>query len=258
MFPSFSIVVTFLFAIFCYQFRNTKNFHFNMYRFTRRFASSGKIPKPENTFTPEPSTIFGLDTKMLFTRAWQSAALWGAGDFLSQVVTNHQASAARRLEEVKSGTRSADEKGQRPSFGQMFQMWDKLRTAKGAFFGAFIFTPGAMRFYSSLDKIFPGKGVQAVLSTYFTTMSLLDGQPETIYDKVFVILPGSLVTNWMVWGPVQLCNFFILPQKYWIVVVNLVSVPWAGYMAYKNNKARWWEFIRFSDVCSFLTKSFLS
>ncbi|CAD7974534.1 unnamed protein product [Amoebophrya sp. A120] len=131
---------------------------------------------------------------------------------------------------------------------------DLTRIGHSFLVGGCLFTPLANFWYVRADKLFPvamGANVWSgilkkvafdqsvftltVLTTVFSAFSLLQG--KTVQDackKVVQEVPSTLPMNWAVWGPVQACNFLLLQPHQRIYLVNLVTVPWTGYLAYKS------------------------
>ena len=50
-------------------------------------------------------------------------------------------------------------------------------------------------------------------------------------------VPTTIVPNWCVWVPTQFLNFYLVPAGLRIYVVNVVTVPWTGYLAWRNRRA---------------------
>ena len=74
----------------------------------------------------------------------------------------------------------------------------------------------------------------AVLTTVFSSFSLLQGNSlRDARDKVVKEVPPTLPMNWAVWAPVQFLNFLWVPANKRIYLVNVVTVPWTGYLAWK-------------------------
>ena len=47
----------------------------------------------------------------------------------------------------------------------------------------------------------------------------------------------TLITNWMVWPLVQMANMGLVVPDRRLLVVNLVSIPWTGYLASRTSAA---------------------
>ena len=69
-------------------------------------------------------------------------------------------------------------------------------------------------------------------------MPLLEMQPERIMPLMVNQWASTITVGWTVWGPTQMLNFWFIPHRYWILTVNMVSIPWTCYMAYKNAHAQ--------------------
>ena len=132
---------------------------------------------------------------------------------------------------------------------------DWSRTKHIAGFAFFIFGPLATRWYLGLHRMLPQTTTSslfgrvlldqllwtpAILTIFFCSTALMrygpsaEGVEECRY-RVTEVVPGTLWINWAVWFPIQLLNFYFVPRDRWIYVINACSVPWTGYLAYRNS-----------------------
>jgi Mpv17 / PMP22 family len=67
-----------------------------------------------------------------------------------------------------------------------------------------------------------------------------NGSTNTVlqqYYKTIVVdhsIMQILYSNWMLWIPVQACNFYYIPTKYQVLISNAVSFVWNMYLSYKT------------------------
>ena len=82
-----------------------------------------------------------------------------------------------------------------------------------------------------------------ILSTFISSLWTLEGiigdateenKKKTITTRLQETLPDVLVANWMLWGPVQLFNFRVVPQKYQVLFANMISLVWNAYLSFST------------------------
>mmetsp|Transcript_13975 Transcript_13975/g.24293 ORF Transcript_13975/g.24293 Transcript_13975/m.24293 type:complete len:341 (+) Transcript_13975:156-1178(+) len=66
-----------------------------------------------------------------------------------------------------------------------------------------------------------------------TSTSSLANIPQRLKET----LPDVIVANWMLWGPVQLFNFRVVPQKYQVLFANMISLVWNAYLSFSTRAA---------------------
>ena len=85
-----------------------------------------------------------------------------------------------------------------------------------------------------------------ILSTFISSLWTLEGAmgdatPEnankSIVTRLQETLPEVIVANWMVWGPAQLINFRMVPQKYQVLFANMISLVWNAYLSFSTRGA---------------------
>ena len=66
-------------------------------------------------------------------------------------------------------------------------------------------------------------------------MAKFDGKSnEAAVDNIKKKFFPTLWVNWHVWPVINFLNFALIPQKYHILLINVVSVFWTGFLSYKN------------------------
>ncbi|UYV79121.1 hypothetical protein LAZ67_17001170 [Cordylochernes scorpioides] len=108
--------------------------------------------------------------------------------------------------------------------------------------------------YRLLEKWMPGRALRVVIKkilvdqlffspaticVYFTTVGLLEGSTKTIL-KEELLQKGSKIyyTEWIVWPPAQLFNFYVLPLRFRVIFDNLISLGFDVYCPYVKYKTQ--------------------
>uniref|UniRef100_A0AAX7UQK5 Mitochondrial inner membrane protein Mpv17 n=1 Tax=Astatotilapia calliptera TaxID=8154 RepID=A0AAX7UQK5_ASTCA len=52
----------------------------------------------------------------------------------------------------------------------------------------------------------------------------------------FVDYTDALISNYYLWPPVQIANFYFIPLHHRLAVVQVVAVAWNSYLTWKANK----------------------
>ncbi len=118
--------------------------------------------------------------------------------------------------------------------------------------GLCIIGPGLRTWYIILDKLVKGSGgtvalrkmlldqciwAPAFLGMFFSVVNILDGKNaseiKNILKKDYV---DALKVNYAVWPAVQLLNFYFVPMRHRVMVVNFVALFWNTYLAYASHK----------------------
>ncbi|XP_071855090.1 mitochondrial inner membrane protein Mpv17-like [Apostichopus japonicus] len=125
------------------------------------------------------------------------------------------------------------------------------RTARQSFFGVIFVGPVVITWYKLLERIYKGSGKLAplckvatdqalfapfIVSCFISYVAFGNGRtvPEVKSQLKADFVP-TLLNAYMVFPPVQLFNFYILPLYYRPVVINIVSVFWNTYLSWKTN-----------------------
>ena len=182
---------------------------------------------------------------MFIRKGAESAALWSTGDILSQLVTTYTDG---RDAGIPSSSASASSSSLVASFRAKY---DPMRTGRAALYSFFIFTPIATRWYATLLRWFPEQNAKTVIkrvicdqivfgtninACYFICMPLLEGKPERIRPLLQDVWIPATLRGWCWWAPVQMCNLYLTPPKYWMLVINSAAIPWTCFLAYANSK----------------------
>mmetsp|Transcript_6228 Transcript_6228/g.5349 ORF Transcript_6228/g.5349 Transcript_6228/m.5349 type:complete len:189 (-) Transcript_6228:13-579(-) len=165
-------------------------------------------------------TKYPLPTKMA-----TSGFLFGVGDTLCQYIEQHKS--------------------------DKFQVNFK-RLARFSFFGCFLGAPILNFHYGTILQRISTKTTpmatlvkvafdQTFFATFFityifTVMPLLEGKglevgKQAVQEKLW----PSLLTNWKIWPAVQFLNFYLVPLRFHMLVVNSVAVFWNAYMSWMIN-----------------------
>lgn len=70
---------------------------------------------------------------------------------------------------------------------------------------------------------------------YFVVLSLLEGRPRAISERLWKDFWPCLVASWKLWPAVQLVTFQFIPVHLWTVFGNLVGLAWNVYFSGKIN-----------------------
>eukprot|EP00899_Mesostigma_viride_P026523 jgi/Mesvir1/7055/Mv09171-RA.1 len=175
--------------------------------------------------------------KPLLTSVVSSAVLWGTGDILAQ--------------RFAPGMKIMRDDDEDQSAQQKHPGYEASRTLRQSVLGGVVFAPLAHTWYQRLSATFPlstlphtaakvliDQTVWAFSVTYvlMCASSYLAGHGlKHGFEKAHKTVPEVLVTSWMIWPFVQAVNLSIVPPPMRLLVVNLVSVPWTAYLAYKIN-----------------------
>ena len=170
-------------------------------------------------------------SKVFVRKAIESCFLWSCGDIISQYVTERSAP-----QEKKKGPGN---------------WYNPQRTLRSASFAVTVYTPLAFGWYHQIvPRTFPGttkidlaKKVIAdqlifgpvLVTSFFLVMPMFEFKnPAQCVDRWKKEFFSTMQRNWLVWGPIQIFNFNFVPLQYRILVNNLVSIPWSGYLAWRN------------------------
>ncbi|ODV65451.1 hypothetical protein HYPBUDRAFT_114012 [Hyphopichia burtonii NRRL Y-1933] len=167
-----------------------------------------------------------LTRRPLLTNIITTGALFGTGDYLAQKISNGK--------------------------------FDSARLARAMVYGSIFFAPIGTKWYKTLPKFkFPGYnnsflntltrvGVDQLvfapiaIPTYYSVMTVLENPPNllpTIKSKLNDNWLNTLQTNWLVWPVVQLVNFSLIPLRFQLLFVNLVSIGWNCYLSMALNSS---------------------
>ena len=173
-------------------------------------------------------------SKVFARKAIESSFLWSCGDIISQFITEKFATPDK-----KKGAGN---------------WYDPKRTLRSASFGATVYTPLAFTWYHKIiPATVPGstrvdlvKKVLAdqlvfgpvLITSFYLIMPMFEFKnPADCVDRWKKEFFSTMQRNWMVWGPIQVFNFNFVSLQNRILVNNLVSIPWSGYLAWRNSSA---------------------
>merc|ERR1712029_904772 len=123
----------------------------------------------------------------------------------------------------------------------------------GRFFimGSCVVCPCVRSWYLVLEKIVKLQGTRGALTkmvldqglfapsflcVFVTAASTLQGLPlSEIRKSLETNYIDIVTTNWKIWPATQLANFYFVPFKHRLLVVNIVALFWNTYLAYKTN-----------------------
>ncbi|ESO03756.1 hypothetical protein HELRODRAFT_80158 [Helobdella robusta] len=128
-----------------------------------------------------------------------------------------------------------------------FEVFRNLRFTSVGFFLA---GPGMHHFYSLLDrKIIVGSQAARTLKKlcwdqifflplylfiYLVVIAILRGDSsETIKQKVVRDMTDGLIVSYKVWPVVQIVNFYLIPSRYRVLLINFVALFWNTYIGWK-------------------------
>ncbi|XP_072296226.1 mitochondrial inner membrane protein Mpv17 [Eucyclogobius newberryi] len=126
------------------------------------------------------------------------------------------------------------------------------RTAKMMCIGFFFVGPVIGSWYKVLDKLVLGTSKSAAmkkmlvdqlcfapcfLGTFLGLSGALNGLTlEQNLSKLKRDYTDALVSNYYLWPPVQIANFYFIPLQHRLAVVQVVAVIWNSYLTWKANK----------------------
>ncbi|KAG7508690.1 Mpv17 [Solea senegalensis] len=126
------------------------------------------------------------------------------------------------------------------------------RTAKMMSIGFFFVGPVIGSWYKVLDKIVVGGTKSAAmkkmlldqlcfapcfLGAFLTISGALNGLTlDKNVTKLKRDYTDALISNYYLWPPVQIANFYFVPLHHRLAVVQVVAVAWNSYLTWKANK----------------------
>lgn len=75
------------------------------------------------------------------------------------------------------------------------------------------------------------------LAGFMSVLATLQGNDwSTVKQRLHADYSEILVNNWRLWPLIQLGNFYLVPLRYRVLLVQTVAVFWNTYLSYKTNK----------------------
>ncbi|KAL3891675.1 hypothetical protein ACJMK2_003927 [Sinanodonta woodiana] len=167
-----------------------------------------------------------VDKQKLSTMACTTGALMCAGDIISQVAIEKRGfnrglkyDVSRSLRFLGFGIVLVG-----PIYRTWYRMLDntfkmtKFGSLKMVFFDQCVFAPSFILFF-------------------FIAMAAMKGESmREIQERINKDYLAVMYTNYQVWPLVQACNFTFVPVHHRVLVINLASVGWNTYLAWKSER----------------------
>uniref|UniRef100_A0A2P2IC57 Mitochondrial inner membrane protein Mpv17 n=1 Tax=Hirondellea gigas TaxID=1518452 RepID=A0A2P2IC57_9CRUS len=126
------------------------------------------------------------------------------------------------------------------------------RSANFFTIGTFMVGPCQKVWYYVLDKRFGSMGMKGILKKVLVDQAVFAPTFMLVGLSVYGVLQRKSVdeiksmirrdytdivlTGWMVWPAVQLCNFSLVPLQHQVLVVQSIALFWNTYLAWKINR----------------------
>ncbi|KAK2174696.1 hypothetical protein NP493_783g01041 [Ridgeia piscesae] len=130
--------------------------------------------------------------------------------------------------------------------------YDFYRTARFLGVGFVLAGPGMHLWYSCLDRFIKGTRNAKVLKktladqilflpfylgSFISVMTLLRREPLShVGDKLQRDFKPMLFASYELWPAVQLVNFYLVPLRHQVLVMNVVGLAWNSYVSWKAEK----------------------
>ncbi|KAF2879609.1 hypothetical protein ILUMI_26560 [Ignelater luminosus] len=142
------------------------------------------------------------------------------------------------------------------------------RTAQFASVGLFLAGPALTTWYRVLAKTFGDKGhtsvvlkkvaldqfvfAPAFIGVFLTALGVVQGKdPQVTVAEVKKNYLDVVISNYKLWPWVQLGNFYLVPLRYQVLVVQLVAILWNTYLSWKTQAS---DVIKTKDVSTNLVE----
>ncbi|KAI0056889.1 hypothetical protein BV25DRAFT_1831774 [Artomyces pyxidatus] len=129
---------------------------------------------------------------------------------------------------------------------------DIARTARLAFYGGALFAPPITKWLQFLGRLqfsSPTKAIiyrtwldqslaaPLVVGWFFTSMTFLEGHGlSEATERMKASYAPTLMRGWLVFGPAQAINFWLVPPQLRFVFLGVVSLFWNTYLSAVNAK----------------------
>ncbi|KAJ3280221.1 hypothetical protein HK104_000819 [Borealophlyctis nickersoniae] len=189
-----------------------------------------------------------LETRPLITKSISAFVIGGVGDIIAQSIDPPHAPVQSHLEKSSDLLTAPDPKPKLPGF-----VWDKDRTLRLSLYGLVFAAPITHGWYKILDSRL-GKGMdiatalkkvavdQTVMAApmtalFFGVNSAMEGcNREEIENRLRQNLWPTLKANWAIWPLALTVNFWFVPLKLRVLVVNILGLGWGTYLSFVQHK----------------------
>jgi hypothetical protein len=180
-----------------------------------------------------------LDTHPLLTKGVSSGIIAGTGDVICQYLV------AKLETQTQKQQHNSNDNDNTTLF---LWWWDGVRTARFVVLGAFLVAPIIHVWYGALATRIPGSTSVAVVKrvvvdqfvmaplfipTWLACLWTLEGDTPSM-DRMVETAPAILVANWVLWIPMQVINFGMVPLKFQVLFSNVVALAWNCYLSYST------------------------
>ena len=126
---------------------------------------------------------------------------------------------------------------------------DWRRSLRFAVLGLTLVGPSLHIWYGVLNSRLPGSSARAVatrvaldqlifaplfLSGFLTVVAKVEHKPFSLQNE----MPSVLAQNWLIWVPVQLVNFSLVPPHLQVLFNNMVSVGWNAALSWQMHRKK--------------------
>lgn len=78
-----------------------------------------------------------------------------------------------------------------------------------------------------------------LMATLITSINLLEGNSfQYSIDQLKLKYFDVMSTNYKIWPAVQLCNFYFVPLKHQVLLVQSVALFWNAYLSWKTKQGK--------------------
>jgi hypothetical protein len=187
-----------------------------------------------------------LETHPIITKGLTAGVIGAMGDVMCQIY----------IDKPEKEIQMQQDGEQVPT--QALWWWESGRTTRFFVLGVGLVGPWCHSWYGFLARKLPKLTVSSIvtrvaldqfaftpviLTTFISSLWTLEGAmgdtseeeaKKTIPQRLKETLPDVIVANWMLWGPVQLFNFRVVPQKYQVLFANMISLVWNAYLSFST------------------------
>lgn len=78
-----------------------------------------------------------------------------------------------------------------------------------------------------------------LMATLITSINILEGNSfQYSIEQLKLKYVDVMLTNYKIWPAVQLCNFYFVPLKHQVLVVQSVALFWNAYLSWKTKQGK--------------------